>query len=214
MNREVSMGLLSKLKKVEDAVNEVNKAAGDLSKTTLTDYGEPAYSLYTALKLTDPHRKISITDEQGNVKYYTKSSFVTIKGKTEVMDADGEIIANLEKKVVSLHEVRFITMADGRKITLSNELMHVVKDVTNIKELGWQLQGNLIGLTFNLIDEKGSPVATVGKKAISVRDKYCIDIYQPAQEQVVVAIVVQLEKMLEDRAENESEGGASFSFGL
>ena len=33
--------------------------------------------------------------------------------------------------------------------------------------------------------------------------------YQPQQEQVVVAIVIQLEKMLEARSENESD--SSFS---
>ena len=93
-------------------------------------------------------------------------------------------------------------MADGRDFTLSNELFHIVKDITNIEGLGWQLQGNIIGLHFNLLDEKGAPVATVGKKAVSIHDKYYIDIYQPEQEQAVVAIVIQLEKMLEARSEN------------
>ena len=57
----------------------------------------------------------------------------------------------------------------------------------------------------------GEPVATVGKKMISIHDKYCIDLYQPEFEQIVVAIVIQLEKMIEDRSENESS--SSFSFG-
>lgn len=207
------MGLLSKLQKLGDVVEGANKAAETFSKTTVTDYGTPVYSLFTALKLGDLHRKIEITDEQGKVKYYTKSSVVAIKGKTDIMDARGEVIAHLEKKVVSLHEKHFITMADGRDITLSNELLHVVKDITNIEELGWQLRGNIIGLTFNLIDQYGEPVATVGKKAVSIHDKYSIDIYQPEQEQVVVAIVVQLEKMLEARSENESDSAFSFGFG-
>ena len=119
------------------------------------------------------------------------------------MDADGNVVAHLEKRPVSLHEKHFVTMADGRNFTLSNEMFHVFKDVTNIEELGWQLRGNMIGLTFNLVDEEGAPVATVGKKAVSFHDKYCIDVYQPRQEQVIVAIVIQLEKMLEARREND-----------
>ena len=170
----------------------------------MKDYGAPVYSLYTALRLGDLHSRIDITDEQGTVKYYTKSSVIAIKGKTEIMDAEENVIAHLEKRPVSLHEKHFITMADGRKFTLSNELFHVVKDITNIEGLGWQMQGNFIGLTFNLLDEKGEPVATVGKKAVSIHDNYRIDIYQPAQEQVVVAIVIQLEKMLEARRENDN----------
>ena len=194
------MGLFDTLKKLGEGANQL---AGDFSKTTVEDFGPPVYSLYTAMQLGNLHRQIDVTDEQGNVKYYTKSSVIAIKGKTDIMDADGNVIAHLEKRPVSLHEKHFVTMADGRNFTLSNEMFHVFKDVTNIEELGWQLRGNMIGLTFNLVDEEGAPVATVGKKAVSVHDKYCIDVYQPRQEQVIVAIVIQLEKMLEARREND-----------
>ena len=194
------MGFFDTLKKITE---EVNNAADDFGKATVADYGTPAYTLSTALQLGSLHRQIDITDEQDNVKYYTKSSVVAIKGKTDIMDAAGNIVAHLEKRPVSLHEKHFITMADGRNFTLSNEILHVFKDITNIEGLGWQLQGNIIGLHFNLLDEKGAPIATVGKKAVSIHDKYYIDIYQPEQEQVVVAIVIQLEKMLEARTDND-----------
>ena len=41
-----------------------------------------------------------------------------------------------------------------------------------------------------------------GKGAISIHDKYSMGIYQPDKEQIVVAIVIQLEKMIEARNEN------------
>ncbi|MBQ9003216.1 MAG: hypothetical protein IJ087_15310 [Eggerthellaceae bacterium] len=203
------MGFFSKLKTIGEGVNDVAKAVG---RGSVTDYGEPAYTLYTSMRLGDMHRRIDITDEAGEVKYYTKSSVVAIKGKTDVMDAAGNVVAHLEKRPVSLHEKHFITMADGRSFTLSNELFHVVKDVTNIEELGWQLRGNIIGLCFNLLDTAGQPIATVDQKMVSVHDKYSIDLYQPEHEQVVVAIVIQLEKMMEARRDNESS--SSFSFGV
>ena len=198
------MGLFDSFKKLGDVVEGLNEAAGSVSKGTVEDYGEPAYTLYSALELGDMHRRINITDEQEQVKYYTKSSVFVLKGKTEIMDADGNIVAHLEKKPISLHEKHFITMADGRMFTLSNELFHVVKDVTNIEGLDWQIRGNIIGLNFNLVDADGTPVATIQKKLVSIRDKYCLGIYKPEQEQVVVAIFIQLQKMLEDRVESSS----------
>ena len=93
------MGILSALQKLSEDVNE---AADTIGKSTITDYGEPVYSLYTALDIRDIHRRIDITDELGNVKYYTKSSFIQIKGKTDIMDAGGNVIAHLEKKPISL----------------------------------------------------------------------------------------------------------------
>ena len=194
------MGLFDTLKKIGEGVN---KAADDFGKTTVEDYGPPLYTLYTALQLGNLHRQIDVKDERDNLKYYTKSSVFALKGKTEIMDAKGNVIAHLEKRPVSLHEKHFITMEDGREFTLSNEIFHIIKDITNIEGLGWQLKGNIVGLNFNLVDEEGAPVATVGKKAVSIHDKYYIDMYQPKQEQVVVAIVIQLEKMLEARREND-----------
>ncbi len=205
------MGIFDKLQKLGEMVESVNEMAGSVGKSTVVDYGEPVYSLYTALQLGNINRRIDITDAEGNLKYYTKSSIVAIKGKTDIMDAKGNVIAHLEKKPISLHEKHFVNMADGTSFTLSNELLHVVKDITNIEGLGWKIRGNIIGLSFNLIDEKEQPVATIDKKMISVHDKYCIDIYQPEYEQIAVAILIQLEKMIEDRSENESS--SSFSFG-
>ena len=100
-------------------------------------------------------------------------------------------------------------MKDGRNITLSTELFHIVQDVTNIEGLGWQIRGNIVGLAFNLVDEHGNPVATISRKALSIHDKYKIDMYQPEEEAVVVAIVIQLEKMLEQRRLNETANNSS-----
>ena len=61
------MGLFDKLKKVGDLVETVNTTANTVSKRTVDDYGEPVYSLYTALELGNLHRRIDITDEDGNL---------------------------------------------------------------------------------------------------------------------------------------------------
>ena len=103
---------------------------------------------------------------------------------------------------MSLHEKHFITMADGQKFTLSNELFHMVRDITNIEGLGWKLQGNVLGLNFTLFDQNGDPVASIGQKMISMHDRYSVDLYQPQHEKTVAAIVIQLQKMLTARREN------------
>ncbi|MDO5439892.1 MAG: LURP-one-related family protein, partial [Erysipelotrichaceae bacterium] len=190
------MGLFDKLAELGE---QLNQAANDISKSTITDYGEPVYSLYTARDLTDIHWRINVTDEQEDLKYYTKSSFFQLKGETDIMDAEDRVIAHLEKKPFSLHEIHYVQMANGQEITLSNELFHVVDDITNIEELGWQMRGNFLSLNFNLVDQKEEPLATVSRKMVSLHDKYCIGIYQPQYEDLIVAIVIQLEKMLEDR---------------
>ena len=133
------MGILSGIQRFHSAGQGPNEL--DTEK-----YGRPACSLYTELVPGALHQKIEIKDEHGRVLYYTKSSVFALKGKTDVFDASGAPVAHLEKKPISLHEKHYITMADGQKFTMSNELFHVFKDVTNIEGLGWQLQAIVIQL--------------------------------------------------------------------
>lgn len=191
------MGLFSKLNGFHasgEAPNEIN----------LERFGAPARSLYTELNPGDLHQKIEIKDEQGRTLYWTKSSVIAIKGKTDIFDASGALVAHLEKKPISLHEKHYITMADGQKFTLSNELFHIVRDITNIEGLDWQLRGNVLGLNFTLFDQNSEPIASIGQKIISMHDRYSIDLYQPRHEKTVVAIVIQLQKMLTARRENNN----------
>lgn len=178
-------------------------AAGEGPNEVNTEkYGVPARSIYTVLDPGDLHQKIEVKDEQGQTLYWTKSSVFTLKGKTDIFDASGTQVAHLEKKPVSLHEKHFITMANGQKFTLSNELLHIIKDITNIEGLDWKIKGNIIGLNFTLFDQNDEPVAAIGQKMLSVHDRFSIDLYQPQYEKTVVAIVIQLQKMLTARREN------------
>ena len=86
------MGLFSKLQELGESINN---AAEDISKASIEDYGDPKYSLYTALKFGDLHQRIDITDEDDNVRYYTKSSVFTLTGKTDIFDAEDNLVAHL-----------------------------------------------------------------------------------------------------------------------
>ena len=191
------MGILS-------GIQSFHSAGEGPNERTVGQYGAPVCSLYTELDPGDLHQKIEIKDEQGRTLYWTKSSVIAIRGKTDIFDASGALVAHLEKKPISLHEKHYITMADGQKFTMSNELFHVFKDVTNIEGLGWKLQGNVIGLNFMLFDRNGEAIAAIGQKMISMHDRCSIDLYQPQHETVVAAIVIQLQKMLAARRENNS----------
>ena len=71
-------------------------------------------------------------------------------------------------------------------------------------EADWKLQGNVIGLNFMLFDQNGEAIAAIGQKMISIHNRCSIDLYQPKHEKIVVAIVIQLQKMLTARRENNS----------
>jgi len=118
-------------------------------------------------------------------------------------------VAHIERKVFSLHERHFITMADGFSFEMSNELFHLIRDVTNIEGLGWTLEGNILGFDFRLHDEAGDIIAGIGRKFLSLHNRYVIDIFKPEYEHIVVAILITLQHMMSDRAAASSSSSSS-----
>ncbi len=193
------MGVFSKFHRFHEAGEAANV-------NNVERFGEPDHSLFTSSKVFSLHHHIDITDDQERVVYEANSKVLSIRDKTDIVDAHGSQVAHIESKVFSLHERHFITMASGEKFEMSNELLHLIKDITNIEGLGWQLRGNIAGLNFELYDRDESIIAVIGQKAISLHDKFCIDIYRPEYEKTVVAILVTLIHMMKDR-----ESSVSFS---
>lgn len=196
------MGVFSKVNRFR----EVGEAA---NVNNVEQYGQPVRSLFTTSKVLTLHHEINITDEGDNVVYHAKSKFPSLHDKTDVFDAQNNFVAHMERKILTLHERHFVTMADGTEFELSNEIMHLIKDITNIEGLGWQLRGNILGLNFALYDENGAVIAVVAQKMLSIHDKYCIDIYKPEYEREVVAILVALQHMIKDREASQAASGSS-----
>ena len=198
------MGVFSKYLRFREAGEQANV-------NNVEKFGDPARSLFTTAKVFTLHKHIDITDDRENVVYRANSKFFSILNKTDVTDEDGNQVAHIERKFFSLHERHFVTMADETQFQVSNELFHLVKDITNIEGLDWQLRGNIAGLNFELYDSRDEIIAVISQKMISLHDKYCIDIYKPELEDKVVAVLITLQHIMRDRAASAAASSSSYS---
>ena len=198
------MGVFSKFNRFHEAGEQANV-------NNVAQFGEPAKSLYTSSKVFSLHHRIEVVNDREEVVYRAESKAISLHDRTEIFDAAGNLVAKMWKKVLTLHERHFIEMADGTNFQLSNELWHLIKDVTNVEELGWQLRGNIMALNFQLYDADGSVIAVIGQKMFSLHDKYCIDIYKPEHEQKVIAILITLQHMIRDRQNAAAASSSSSS---
>ena len=198
------MGVTSKYHRYREAGEAANI-------NNVANFGVPARSLFTSSKVFTLHHKITITDENENVVYRSESKFFTLHDRTDIYDANDRHVAHVWKKIFSFHERHYVRMEDGTEFEISNEFFHLIKDITNIEGLGWQLRGNIAELNFQLYDQNDQIIALISQKMISLHDKYCIDIYQPEQEQRVVTILITLQHMIRDRenARNSSSSSSS-----
>ena len=197
------MGVFSKIHRFREAGQEANV-------NNVEKFGTPVTSLFTTTKVFTLHHHIDIIDGNEQVIYQSNTKFPSIHDKTDITTAAGEQVAHIQRKLLTLHERHFITMADGTEFQLSNEIFHLIKDITNIEGLGWQLKGNALGLNFELYDSEGGIIAVIGQKMFSIHDKWCVDIYKKQYEKIVVAILIALQHMIKDR-EASSSGSSSGS---
>lgn len=198
------MGVFSKYLRFREAGEQANV-------NNVERFGEPVRSLFTTSKVISLHKHTDITDEHEQVVYHAQTKFPSLHDKTDVLDASGNRVAHIERKLLTLHERHFVTMENGTSFQISNELFHIVRDITNIEGLGWQLRGNIAALNFELYDEREQVIAVISQKFLSLHDKYCVDIYQPEHEQEVVAILVTLQHMIKDREARSSSFSSSSS---
>ena len=198
------MGVTSKFHRFREAGEQANV-------NNVAAFGTPSRSLFTSSKIFTLHKRIEITDDQEQVVYLASTKFPSLHDKTTVTDASGEQVAFISKKFFTLHERHFVTMADGTEFQISNELFHLIKDITNIEGLGWQLRGNILGLNFELYDENDEIIAVIAQKMISLHDKACIDLYRTDCEEIAVAILITLQHMIRDRESASSAGSSSSS---
>jgi uncharacterized protein YxjI len=173
------------------------------------DYGIPVRSLYSSRPVFTLHEHIDVSDDQENILYTADTKMVTLHDDTIVKDRQGSRVAQITSRLFSLHEVREIVMADGTSFRLSNELLHAVRDITNIEGLGWQIQGNVLQLNFVIKDESGNVLAAIGRKALSLHNRFSIDLYDETAEEKIVCIVIALEHMIADRQRSASTASSS-----
>ena len=198
------MGVFSKYLRFREAGEDANV-------NNVAMYGQPVRSLFTTSKVFTLHKDTDITDENEKVLYHSSSKFLSLHDKTDITDFEGNHVAHIERKFFTLHERHFITMADGTYFELSNELWHIVKDISNIEGLGWVLKGNIAGLNFQLYDQEENIIAVISQKFLSLHDKYCVDIYKPEAEKIVVAILITLQHMIKDRQASSASFSSSSS---
>ena len=110
------MGVLSKFHRYREAGEQANV-------NNVERFGEPEYSLFTSTKVLTLHHEISITDDRDQVVYQAKSKFPSLHDKTDIYDAAGNHVSHIERKFFTLHERHFVTMEDGKKFELSNEVL-------------------------------------------------------------------------------------------
>lgn len=160
--------------------------------------------LYMRQLLMTMHKKIEVKDENDNIVYEASTDYFTLHDKTHIKNAQGQEVAEIEKKLISLNAKFTAQMSDGRTFLLHDELGHLLTDNMDIPELGWRVKGDLMQHDYELVNSQGDILAATHRKWISIREAYEVEIEDESQLDTIITVLIILEHIVFTRVQNET----------
>lgn len=140
--------------------------------------------------------KYSVLDEQEKVKYTATGSFIKIPKRFTLANKKDKEIAVISKKLVSLRPKYIVEMNGKEAVTIAKKLVSI-KDKYKIEAKDIEVKGDWWDLNFDIF-RKGKEIGNVRKKLLSWGDSYVIDINDAKYEELIVAIVIAIDRMMDD----------------
>ena len=162
-------------------------------------------------KIASAHRKMEITGSEGQVLYRVHSKVVSLHGTTFLTRENGDEVAVITANPMSLRDTHRIEMADGSIVDIRTELLHLTKDVLDIDTLGWYLSGDLVQHNYKLMDSEGRILAQAHRKWMSLHNTYELEVEDESQLDSIMAVLVALERIVEDRQRVLAEPSGNIS---
>ena len=149
------------------------------------------YRLYVDQKLLSLRERFDVNDEAGNPRFTVEGSLMKIPKEFWIRDLSGTGLARVWKQPVSWLP-RFYLETGGVQVATIRKEFTLLRSRYTIEGPGIEVSGDAWSMSFELA-KAGMPIGRVDKKWMSVRDRYAIEIDSPADELLVLGIVLAID---------------------
>ena len=147
--------------------------------------------LYMKEKVFSWNERFTVKDENGWDKYFVEGEFFSLGKKLHLLNVHGEEVAFIQQRLFTLMP-RFAVTVAGR------ELAEIRKEFTFfyqryvIDGLGWEIDGSFLAHDYQ-ITKAGHTIVTISKEWMTWGDSYELNISNPADEIVALAVVLTID---------------------
>ena len=159
--------------------------------------------LYIKQKVFSWGDKFTVKDEAGRDRYYVEGEIFTFGRKLHVYDMSGREVAFIKQEVWSWMPRYYVFCGDRQVAEIKKEFTFLFPKY-NIEGLGWEINGSFMAHDYE-ITQSGRTIVRISKEWMTWGDSYELDIANPADELVALAVVLTIDCV------NESNSGASAS---
>ena len=151
--------------------------------------------LYIKEKVFSWGDKFTVKDAYGEDKYIVEGEVFTFGKKLHVYDRSGREVAFIKQEVWSFLPRYYVFCGDRQIAEIKKEFTFLFPRYT-IDGLGWEIDGSFMAHDYQ-ITKQGRKIVTISKEWMTWGDSYELDIADPADELVALAVVIAIDCVTE-----------------
>ena len=159
--------------------------------------------LYIKEKVFSWGDKFTVKDEHGYDKYVVEGEVFTWGKKLHIYDMTGREVAFIKQEVWSFLP-RYYVFCGGQQVAEIKKEFTFLFPKYSIEGLGWEIDGSFLAHEYE-ITKGGRSIVTISKEWMTWGDSYELNIANPADEILALAVVITIDCVM------ESGSGASVS---
>ena len=151
--------------------------------------------LYIKEKVFSWGDKFTVKDAYGEDKYIVEGEVFTFGKKLHVYDRSGREVAFIKQEVWSFLPRYYVFCGDRQIAEIKKEFTFLFPKYT-IEGLGWEIDGSFMAHDYQ-ITKRDRKIVTISKEWMTWGDSYELDIADPADELVALAVVIAIDCVTE-----------------
>ena len=151
--------------------------------------------LYIKEKVFSWGDKFTVKDEHGNDKYFVQGEVFSWGKKLHVYDSVDREVAFIKQEVWSLLPRFYVFCGDEQIAEIKKEFTFLFPKYS-IQGLGWEIEGKLMAHDYEII-KNGKSIVTISKEWMTWGDSYELNIANPEDEIVALAVVLTIDCVME-----------------
>ena len=151
--------------------------------------------LYIKEKVFSWGDKFTVKDAYGEDKYIVEGEVFTFGKKLHVYDRAGREVAFIKQEIWSFLPRYYVFCGDRQIAEIKKEFTFLFPRYT-IEGLGWEINGSFLLHNYQ-ITKSGRNIVTISKEWMTWGDSYELDITDPADELVALAVVIAIDCVTE-----------------
>ena len=154
--------------------------------------------LYIREKVFSWGDKFTVKDAYGEDKYIVEGEVFTFGKKLHVYDRSGREVAFIKQEVWSFLPRFYVFCGDRQVAEIKKEFTFLFPRYT-IEGLGWEIEGSFMAHDYE-ITRGGGTIVRIRKEWMTWGDSYELEILNPADEIVALAVVLTIDCVTESNS--------------